>query len=61
MTNENSIQVTYEETPNPQSMKFNVSLKICKENISFEDPLKAQRSPPAQKIFGFPKQKNSPR
>ena len=49
-----TFEVFYEATPNPQSMKFNVSAQIANETISFDDPLKAQRSPLALKLFGFP-------
>lgn len=49
-----SLAVTFEETPNPNSLKFNISQTIAEEQIQFEDPMKAQRSPLATKIFGFP-------
>ena len=48
------VNVTFETTPNPQSMKFTVNQDICNESIFFDDTLKANRSPLANKIFGFP-------
>ncbi|MCB0413234.1 MAG: NifU family protein [Bdellovibrionales bacterium] len=53
-TSSKNINVSYEATPNPQSMKFNLSAKICDENLEFSTPLEAERSPLASKIFGFP-------
>jgi Fe-S cluster biogenesis protein NfuA len=47
-------EVFYEATPNPQSMKFNITKEISKESIHFTNPLTAGRSPLAQKLFGFP-------
>ena len=47
-------QVWYEATPNPQSMKFLVDQPIADESVQFDDPVKAERSPLAAKIFGFP-------
>lgn len=46
--------VTYEPTPNPQTMKYLMGCEISKENLNFDDPTKTERSPLAQKIFGFP-------
>ncbi|RME18216.1 MAG: NifU family protein [Bdellovibrio sp.] len=54
MMSDKKFQVHFEPTPNPQSMKFVLNQKVCTENLHFEDPLKAQRSPLASKIFGFP-------
>jgi len=48
------LKVFYEATPNPNSMKFNLPEVIGQEQVFFDDPLQAQRSPLAQKIFGFP-------
>lgn len=47
-------EVYYEATPNPHSMKFNVSAEIATEAVFFEEPTKTARSPLAQKLFGFP-------
>ena len=46
-------QVTYENTPNPQSLKFVVNSPICDEilEVSAENQ---NRSPLASKILGFP-------
>lgn len=48
------IQVLYEATPNPDSMKFVVTKQITDETASFTEPALAARSPLASKIFGFP-------
>jgi len=53
MINEN-IKVTYETTPNPQSMKFVFSKSIAEEIVQFSTLQSCQRSPLASKIFGFP-------
>lgn len=47
-------EVFYESTPNPQSLKFNVTAAIAEETVFFDDPVKSGRSPLAQKLFGFP-------
>lgn len=49
-----SVSVFYESTPNPQSMKFICTSPIAEENIYFQEPQGAERSPLAMKIFGFP-------
>jgi Fe-S cluster biogenesis protein NfuA len=48
------IQVQFSPTPNPQSMKFTFSQPIAREVAEFADRNQAQRSPLANKIFGFP-------
>ena len=48
------IDVFYEATPNPHSMKFNFTDLVCEESASFDDSSKSGRSPLASKIFGFP-------
>ena len=48
------IQVYYEITPNPHSMKFIVTKQIADESVNFDNPATSGRSPLAQKIFGFP-------
>lgn len=50
----NKTDIHFEPTPNPKSMKFISSQPISKETLNIEDPLKAGRSPLAQKLFGFP-------
>jgi len=47
-------QVTFESTPNPQSLKFILNHPICEENLEIKDKTKAARSPLASKILGFP-------
>jgi Fe-S cluster biogenesis protein NfuA len=47
--------VTFEPTPNPQSLKFLAGAKIAGESVAFRSAGEAQlRSPLARKIFGFP-------
>lgn len=50
----NDIQVFYEATPNPQSMKFNVTMAFTNESRNFTSPTETKSSPLAAKIFGFP-------
>lgn len=50
----NKYEIFYEATPNPQSMKFNVTVPIANESAFFDNPTQTQRSPLAQKLFGFP-------
>lgn len=47
-------QVTYEHTPNPQSLKFVVNKKICDEILEITNQNQAKRSPLAEKLLGFP-------
>ena len=47
-------QVSYGETPNPQSLKFLVDSPICSEILEITDKTQAARSPLAAKILGFP-------
>lgn len=53
-TMQNTIQVTFEQTPNPATMKFVVSNTLVDESMSFETAQEADASPLAAKIFGFP-------
>lgn len=48
------MQVTPETTPNPATLKFNLSIKILDQTIDFTTAQSAERSPIASKIFGFP-------
>ena len=48
------ITISYENTPNPQSLKFLVNRDIADETADFRDAMSAGRSPLASKIFGFP-------
>ncbi len=47
-------QVTYEKTPNPQSLKFVLNTTISNEILEIKDRNQASRSPLAAKILGFP-------
>lgn len=49
-----AVQVIYESTPNPQSMKFIVNQDIAEESLEITDRLQSSRSPLAAKILGFP-------
>lgn len=48
------VQVFYQATPNPDSMKFIVDRTIASENLNFTVAEAAGRSPLALKILGFP-------
>ncbi len=48
------VQVFYQATPNPDSLKFTIDRIIASENVTFKADDKATRSPLAQKILGFP-------
>ncbi len=48
------VQVFYQATPNPDSMKFIVDRNIASENLTFTSQESAGRSPLAVKILGFP-------
>lgn len=50
----NDVQVLYEATPNPQSLKFFVTSTIASEVMNFASAQDTARSPLARKIFGFP-------
>lgn len=49
-----TFQISYEPTPNPATMKFNVSAQILDKSVDFPSAQEAQRSPLATKLFGFP-------
>ena len=48
------IDVYYEATPNPQTMKFYTGTNIAEESLQVDSIDEARRSPLAQKLFGFP-------
>jgi Fe-S cluster biogenesis protein NfuA len=48
------MKVTFEQTPNPSTMKFNFGRKISDHSIEFADVASTESSPLAAKIFGFP-------
>jgi Fe-S cluster biogenesis protein NfuA len=48
-----NLNVIYESTPNPNSMKFVVGRQIADETVYFDEPLAAARSPLALKLFNF--------
>lgn len=50
----NSITVTTETTPNPETLKFKFSQKLLDRGIEFSDVQSAIQSPLAMKLFGFP-------
>lgn len=49
-----AIQVMYEKTINPQSLKFLINKSICNETLDIQNKDQAKRSPLATKILGFP-------
>ena len=48
------IQVNIEQTPNPATLKFNLSMQVIDRPHDFPDAQTAQSSPLASKLFGFP-------
>ena len=48
------IKVSYENTPNPHSLKFVLNVDISDESLEIKDRNEAMRSPLAAKILGFP-------
>lgn len=48
------IQVSFEPTPNPATMKFNLSHRVIETPRDFPSAQEAQCSPLASKLFGFP-------
>ncbi len=48
------MKVTFEQTPNPATMKFNFSQKISDSGHDFPNVESTEKSPLAAKIFGFP-------
>lgn len=49
-----NIQVSFQATPNPATLRFQVSQPIATKSFDFTNATEAQRSPLAAKIFGFP-------
>lgn len=47
-------KVTFEPTPNPATLKFNLPIEVTEIGIEIKSALEAERSPLAAKIFGFP-------
>ena len=48
------VDVFYEATPTPYSMKFNVTQAIAEQSMNFSKETGAMTSPLATKLFGFP-------
>lgn len=48
------MKVTFEQTPNPATMKFNFGQKIADQSYDFPNVEASEQSPLAAKIFGFP-------
>lgn len=48
------ITVNFEPTPNPATMKFNISAILSEGSHDFPTAQEAERSPLAAKLFGFP-------
>lgn len=47
-------KVTFENTPNPSTMKFLLHQNVASEGFNCGNSQEAERSPLASKIFGFP-------
>lgn len=50
----NPYSVTFESTPNPATMKFNLGVAVTDTPFDCKDAQSAEASPLATKIFGFP-------
>jgi NFU1 iron-sulfur cluster scaffold homolog, mitochondrial len=48
------MKVTFENTPNPATLKFNFATKIADSSFEFPNVESTDTSPLAAKIFGFP-------
>lgn len=48
------MSVTFEQTPNPATLKFLLDQKVVDEGFDCSTAQEAERSPLATKIFGFP-------
>ena len=48
------IDVHFEQTPNPQTLKFTVPQILADESVEFKTAKDTMRSPLAKKLFGFP-------
>lgn len=46
--------VTFETTPNPSTLKFNLPFEVTTSGFEIKNAMEAERSPLASKIFGFP-------
>lgn len=51
---QDQVQVQFETTPNPATMKFNLSVQILSQGLDFPTAQDAENSPLASKLFGFP-------
>lgn len=49
-----SLSVSFEATPNPATMKFNLGRRFQEESLECKNVQEAHASPLAMKIFGFP-------
>lgn len=54
MQNSAPLYVNFEPTPNPATLKFQLSVRILDNSHDFASSMEAERSPLASKIFGFP-------
>jgi Fe-S cluster biogenesis protein NfuA len=48
------MKVSFEPTPNPSTLKFNLPFEVVPVGFEIKSALEAERSPLASKIFGFP-------
>jgi Fe-S cluster biogenesis protein NfuA len=49
-----AMNVRFEQTPNPQTLKFSVAQTLTDEPAEFKSQKETLRSPLAKKLFGFP-------
>lgn len=49
-----AIKITFEVTPNPATLKFNLPYEVTKVGFECANAQDTERSPLASKIFGFP-------
>lgn len=50
----NTVNIEFEPTPNPQSMRFSFNQQISNTHIEYSSSEEALHSPLASKLFGFP-------
>lgn len=48
------IKIEFEATPNPQSLKFKLPIKVTDTTHEFQNARDTEHSPLAEKLFGFP-------
>lgn len=54
MSSQSQIRVSFEATPNPATLKFNFGQTLLDRSINCPTAQESDKSPLAQKLFGFP-------